>query len=76
MPIGSTAAQPPIRRLLTLDEVAELLRVSKTSVYRLVERRALPFYRVSGLLRFDHADIETFLYAGRIEPVGNNPQHL
>jgi len=43
------------------DEVADLLRVSKTSVYRLVERRALPFFRVSGLLRFDQEDIEAFL---------------
>ena len=76
MPIGPMAASPPTRKLLTLDEVAELLRVSKTSVYRLVERRALPFYRVSGLLRFDHADIETFLGTGRVEPVGNNQQHL
>jgi excisionase family DNA binding protein len=70
MPIGPLSASPPVRRLLTLDEVAELLRVSKTSVYRLVERRALRFYRVSGLLRFDHADIETFLGAGCVEPMG------
>ena len=72
MPIGRLAASPPTRKLLTLDEVAELLRVSKTSVYRLVERRALRFYRVSGLLRFDNADIEAFLGAGCVEPVGNN----
>jgi excisionase family DNA binding protein len=76
MPIGISASLPPLQRLLTLDEVAELLRVSKTSIYRLVERRTLRFYRVSGLLRFDHADIEAFLGAGRVEPVGNNPQPL
>jgi excisionase family DNA binding protein len=72
MPIGHFAASPPTRKLLTLDEVAESLRVSKTSVYRLVERRAVRFYRVSGLLRFDCADIEAFLGAGCVEPVGNN----
>jgi excisionase family DNA binding protein len=70
MPIGSPAAWPPSRKLLTLDEVAELLRVSKTSVYRLVERRAVRFYRISGLLRFDQVDIEAFLGAGCSEPVG------
>ena len=72
MPIGRLSASPPPRKLLTLDEVAELLRVSKTSVYRLVERRAVRFYRVSGLLRFDHADIEAFLGAGCVEPVDKN----
>jgi len=76
MPIGPLAASPPTRKLLTPDDVAELFRVSKTSVYRLVERRALPFYRVSGLLRFDHADIEAFLDAGRVEPVGKNSHPL
>ena len=76
MPIGPSAAKPPARTLLTLDEVAELLRVSKTSVYRLVERRALPFFRVSSVLRFDLADIEDFLGAGRVEPLGEHKQPL
>lgn len=76
MPIGSPAARPPSRTLLKLDDVAELLRVSKTSVYRLVERRAIPFFRVSGLLRFDRADVEAFLDAGRVEPVGDCKQPL
>lgn len=69
-------APPPVRNLLTPDEVAELLRVSKTSVYRLVERRALRFYRVCGLLRFDREDLHAFLGAGRVEPMGEKHQHL
>ena len=70
MPIGSLAAMPPARKFLTLDEVAELLRVSKTSVYRLVERRAIRFYRVCGLLRFAREDVHAYLGAGRVEPMG------
>jgi excisionase family DNA binding protein len=69
MPI-SPPAPPPARNLLTPDEVAELLRVSKTSVYRLVERRAIRFYRVCGLLRFEREDVHAFLGAGRVEPMG------
>jgi excisionase family DNA binding protein len=76
MPTVPLAASPPTRKLLTLDEVAELLRVSKTSVYRLVERRVLRFYRVSGLLRFDQVDVEAFLNTGCVEPVGNNQHNL
>jgi excisionase family DNA binding protein len=70
MPIGSSAAQPSVRGLLTPDEVAEWLHVSKSTVYRLVEQRTFPFYRVSGVLRFDRVDVETYLRAGRSEPLG------
>lgn len=55
--------------LLTLDEVAAVLRVSKTSVYRLVERRELPFCRVGRSLRFTREDIEAYLQARRVESI-------
>jgi excisionase family DNA binding protein len=55
---------------MTRDEVAALLRISKSSVYRLVERRAIRFYRVRGVLRFDQRDIEAFLKQGCTEPMG------
>lgn len=55
--------------LLTIDEVAAVLRVSKTSVYRLVERRLLPFCRVGRSLRFTREDIETYLRARRVESI-------
>jgi excisionase family DNA binding protein len=52
--------------LLTLEEVAGFLRVSKTSVYRLVERRELPFCRVGRTLRFSRTDLEAYLKARRV----------
>ena len=55
--------------LLTPDEVAELLRISKVGVYRLVEKRVIPFYRIRGSLRFDRKDVATYLKENRIEPV-------
>ena len=69
MPIDSSTAGVP-QDLLTPDEVAELLRVSKTSVYRLVERREIRFCRVCGLLRFCRSDVEQFLRAGSVDPIG------
>jgi excisionase family DNA binding protein len=56
--------------LLTIDEVAEILRLSKTSVYRLVERRELPFCRVGRSLRFTRTDLDAYLGARR---VGSTP---
>ena len=52
--------------LFTLDEVAAFLRVSKTSVYRLVERRELPFCRVGRTLRFSQEDLDAYLRARRV----------
>lgn len=56
-------------KLLTPDEVATVLRISKTGVYRMVERRAIRFYRVSGVLRFDQNDVEVFIRQGCVDPM-------
>jgi len=66
--IGSNSTARGLNiRLLTPDEVADLLRISKTGVYRLVERRVIRFYRVRGVLRFDLNDIQDFLREGCVE---------
>jgi len=56
-------------KLLTPDEAAVMLRMSKASIYRLVETRALPFYRVSASLRFSEGDVQNYLSGRRIEPI-------
>jgi excisionase family DNA binding protein len=55
--------RPP---LLTIEEVAARLAISKTGVYRLVARRALPCYRLVGVLRFDADEVEAYLKANRV----------
>lgn len=53
--------------LLTIQELARTLRISRTGAYRLVERRDLPFYKVGGALRFERGDVLEFLRRGRVE---------
>lgn len=60
----------PIPSFLTPDELAELLRISKVGVYRLVEKREIPFYRVRGCLRFAKKDVLAFLGKIRVESAG------
>jgi len=67
MTIGSNENR--IRIFLTPDELAECLAVSKTTVYRLVVRRQIPFYKIGGSLRFKKDEIEEFLASGHIEPI-------
>lgn len=49
---------------LTVPEVAGLLRLSCTTVYRLVEARRIPFMRVSCSLRFSREDVVAWARAG------------
>lgn len=55
--------------LITPGELAKLFKLSPTSIYRLVDKRALPFYKIGGNLRFSMADIEKYLSEARIEPI-------
>lgn len=63
---NSSRADRPFQ---TVDELALMLHVSKTTVYRLVESRQIPFYRVSGSLRFSYEDIQSYLHKNRFGPV-------
>ena len=61
---------PPAPRVfLTVQETADLLNVSVATIRRLQQRHELPYFKVSGSVRFDMADVEAYLAAGRIEAV-------
>lgn len=57
-----------IIKLYTINQVAEILAVSKITVYRLVESRKIPFYKIKGCVRFAEADILDYLGKTRVEP--------
>jgi excisionase family DNA binding protein len=49
----------------TLREVAEKLRVSRRTVYRWVQAKELPAYKLGGEFRVTERDLERFLEARR-----------
>jgi excisionase family DNA binding protein len=55
-----------MERLLTTEEVAELLRIDPVTVRRLVTRGELIGYRIAGEYRFTHAGVESFIESQRI----------
>jgi excisionase family DNA binding protein len=57
------APRAPLEALLTVKEVAELLRIHQVTVYRMVRRRDLPSVRVGRELRFDPADLRRWIEA-------------
>lgn len=55
--------------LLTIKDVAELLKVSKSSVRRLQQGRHLPFVKVGGSIRFAKSDLVEYLKKERVESI-------
>ena len=53
--------------LLTVGEVAELLKVSARTVRRLIEKRELPVIRCGGVVRIANKDFERFIAARRFD---------
>lgn len=70
------ADNPPNRRkkmttnksFLTTDEVAELLRIPKNTIYQFTHRREIPFYKVGRKCLFKIEDVQAFLES-RYKPV-------
>ena len=58
--------------MLTPDDLARYFRISKTGVYRLVEKRLIPFYRVGGSLRFSKNDTLRHTFASHLAMAGGS----
>lgn len=54
--------------LLTADEVAEMLRVSTMTVYRLIRRGELPAVRVGRSYRVRQQDLDGYLDGQVVDP--------
>ena len=52
------------------EELAAYFSISMRTVYRLVEKRQIPFCKIRGRIRFRSEDVETFLGSTRIEVIG------
>ena len=47
--------------IMTIDEVAEYLRINMKTAYRLAGEDKLPGFKVGGAWRFRRAEIETWI---------------
>lgn len=60
----------PLRQLLTPSEVADLLQLSKATIYRLAESGDLPAIRIGRAVRFRREAIEQLLNGQGVTAVG------
>lgn len=52
--------------LLTVSDVAKILKVSESTVRRLQSDRCLPFLKVGGCVRFAKADVRSYIVQQRV----------
>ena len=55
-----------IIQLYNVDQISELLGVSRSTVYRLTESRVLSSYKVRGCVRVSHEDVMNYLEKNRM----------
>lgn len=65
---ATSAAEP----LLAVKDVAEWLGVSRLTIYRLVARQLLPFYRFCRHLRFKPEDVNAYLDRNQLNHEAND----
>ncbi len=68
---GATSSNPRLSLddlpdLLSVGEVAEVLRISRSKVYELVASRQLPAYKPGGRLRIQKKAVREFLRDSRL----------
>ncbi len=61
-----------IEESLTALDVAELLKITKNTVYELVKRGELPGYKVGKKLRIDKKDVESYINNQKITKTNSN----
>jgi excisionase family DNA binding protein len=70
----SIESTPPIE-LLTIPEVAKVLKISESGVRRLQQARHLPFIKVGGSIRFYKEDIMSYLEQRRVDSIDLNRRY-
>jgi excisionase family DNA binding protein len=58
--------------ILTLKEVAEYLKVTDRTIYRLAGAKRIPAFKVGGTWRFSRADIDAWIRRQSEEGQGGN----
>jgi excisionase family DNA binding protein len=69
VPKRTRMAQTERGAVLTISEVAEMLRLHPTTIYRLVKRGEIPGFKIGGNWRINGESLDAWLSAAQ-------PQHL
>jgi excisionase family DNA binding protein len=66
---NKTKAEPPEKKILTVDDVCLRLNLKKGSVYNLTYARQIPFIKIGGRIYFDSNEFDEWFHSGRRKTV-------
>jgi len=55
-------------KLLTIDDLARILNVKKSTIYQWVHMRLIPYIKVGRFVRFREKDIQRWLKSREVQP--------
>jgi excisionase family DNA binding protein len=58
-----------LKEFLAIDELSQYLGIKKSSLYSMVEKREIPFYKIGRLVRFKKADIDAWVAELKFEVI-------
>jgi excisionase family DNA binding protein len=62
-----------LRKVLTIEEVADYLRVHRSTIYRLLHTKQLPAFKIGGDWRFNQESIDRWIRRGEGRPDDTEP---
>jgi excisionase family DNA binding protein len=62
---GGDRILPDSKKLLKAKEVADILQVSRSMAYRMMQREEIPTVRVGSAVRIRGSDLEEFIKRGK-----------
>lgn len=63
----------PLPSLLTIRDLAKLSGISLSFLYKAVERREVPHFRIGSQIRFSYEDVTRWLKDARVEVIESVP---
>lgn len=57
------------KKFVSPKELKDILGISLPTIYRLIDNRTLPAFKIGGVLRFSRDDIIEYLKSGRIDQI-------
>lgn len=65
----SMASSPGTNGIMTIGEVADYLKVTERTIYRLAAAKKIPAFKVGGSWRFSRADIDIWIKQQSMEAI-------
>ena len=62
--------------LIKIKEVAEMMAMNPTSIYKLVYRKAIPYIKIGGALRFDRDKIIAWINQNSYDMINPKSKRL